>query len=430
MKWSKYNYFFKINSTYLLYNSLSNGFAELKKNTYQYLQRLIKLNDTNISDKLLNNELITFKALVEDDKDEINLIKYKTNSMRFDKRSMALTINPTMHCNFNCSYCFESNRSSIYMTDDVEDAIITFIKNQKGLESLNVTWFGGEPLMDFNRIVSISKKIQSIEINYKAGLITNGYLLSKQICNQLDELNIKFVQITIDGLSQTHNLRRHLTSGEGTFDKIIENIECLKKINSIIDLSIRVNIDDKNKDEFILLFNFFKDKNYENVNVVPAFVDDIGNGCKSNDCLFDRKLKIEFITDLYKNYGLNFSYFYPRYDRMECSVRNANSFVIGASGELYKCWNDVGNQSKILANLVDKKVKINHKLHLRYLAGADPMESAECHSCFHFPTCSGGCPYLRIENEYEGKHFDTCDYIKDNMNSFLEMHYHSKNLII
>ncbi|MDR1055062.1 MAG: SPASM domain-containing protein [Prevotellaceae bacterium] len=87
---------------------------------------------------------------------------------------------------------------------------------------------------------------------------------------------------------------------------------------------------------------------------------------------------------------------------------------------------NVGDTDKIIAKS-DNSLKVNTKLLLRYLAGADPLDDPNCRSCFHFPTCGGGCPYTRIKNEYEGDNIDVCSYIKGNMKEFLELHYLNKS---
>ena len=74
MKWSKYNYFFYADEKYFLYNSLTNSFAELREDIYEKLHNLFINNSLEISDLELKNHLISMKAFVEDDRDELPLI--------------------------------------------------------------------------------------------------------------------------------------------------------------------------------------------------------------------------------------------------------------------------------------------------------------------------------------------------------------------
>lgn len=420
MVWSKYNRFFKTDSEFLIYNSMSNSFAELNKETYYYLIDKESNNDDDIDDSDLKKVLLDMKVLIENEKDEFNELKYLANLKRYNDRVLNLTINPTLNCNFSCEYCYEKNRTSIYMSEKVENDIINYIKSKKQVEFINITWFGGEPLLAFDRIESLTNKIKKINIKFIAGIITNGFLLTHSVSDKLKDLQIENMQITIDGLADVHNSRRHLTSGAGTFNRIIDNIDYMKKKNPDLRLSIRVNIDENNKDEFVKVYELFKEKKFKNLYVSPAFVDDISGNY--NPCLFDRNRKVKFLIDLKNKCDIDISYLYYPDSRYECGIRNINTLVIGPEGEIYKCWNDVGIKDQIVGSL-DNSIKPNNRLMLRYLVGSDPFDDEKCKSCFHFPTCGGGCPYLRIKNEYEGYNFNTCCYSKDYLEDFLKIHY-------
>lgn len=144
MVWSKYNYLFQAEDKYLIYNSLTNSFAELNEETFQLLSKMKENNNIeNILDLDLAKTLQSMKVLVDDDRDEINKIKYRVQKRRFYDKHMGLTINPTLQCNFACPYCFESKHSNLYMTDEVENQIIEYIRKHSSVKSLHVTWFGG-----------------------------------------------------------------------------------------------------------------------------------------------------------------------------------------------------------------------------------------------------------------------------------------------
>lgn len=425
MKWSKYNYLFKSPKFgYLLYNSLSNSFAELDEEGHLYLQSLAGKDNIDMVDDKLFQELVKMKALVEDDRDEFYNIKYLTQLQRFSQNYLELTINPTLHCNFACVYCFEANKPPIYMSDLVENSIIELIKNMKHSKCVHITWFGGEPLMAFDRIVSITKKIKDIGVNYTASMITNGYLLTDKVIDRLEDLNISDIQITIDGLAETHNARRPLVSGAPTFDKIIENIDKIKNRNNDYSILIRVNIDETNASNFIDTYKFLYNRYKGKIDVAPGFISNESN-CTAADCVFDREKKAKFLLEQYRKYGLNLMGLYPSESRYECPIRNPFHLVIGPEGEIYKCWNDVGNKEKVVGSLIDKE-NVNHRLLTRYYTAGDALEDPQCRDCFHFPICGGGCPYTRIENEFGKDKTDVCDYMKEHLLDFLELHYEYK----
>ena len=417
--WSKYNRLFNHGERYFLYNSLSNSFGELDKDSYLTISRFINNGNLEVLGKTLYEQLVKMKALVRNDQDEMNKIKYLTLLKRNNNEGLILTINPTLACNFACSYCFEKQHQNIFMSDAIENKIVNFISQHENAKLLNVTWFGGEPLLAFNRIVSLTRKMQALGLKYKAGMITNGYLLTEDIAKQLSSLSIDSVQITIDGMASLHDSRRCLKSGQPTFETIIHNIEVLKALNPEIKLSVRVNVDNTNDKDFIELYKFFIEKHYHNFTLSLSFVKDL-SGCHPCDTMYDREQQARFIMKLRRKYNLDFSLIYPQADRYECAIRNKNAVVIGPEGELYKCWNDVGDKDRVIGNIEGKIT--NESLLLRYLVDADPLEDSKCQECLLFPVCGGGCPFSRIQKAYEEKSVNVCPLIKDHFEEFLLTH--------
>lgn len=415
LKWSRFNYLFNREKQYYLYNSLSNSFAKLDKESYDVL------NNGNYEqiDTGLFEQLVQIKAFVNNDQDEINKVKFITISNRNDDTNLILTINPTFACNFACSYCFEKKHHNIFMSDEIENGIISFINKHPNAKNLDITWFGGEPLLAFDRIISLTKKMQALGLRYKAGIITNGYLLTEKVIGELPKLGIGSIQITIDGMEALHNSRRCLKSGGPTFETIVKNIDILKTQHPEIYVSVRVNIDYTNDDDFLDLYHYFTEKKYNNFSISLSFVTDL-SGCHPCSTMYNREQKARFITKLRKKYKLDFSWIYPQNDRYECAIRNRNAVVIGPEGELYKCWNDVGIKEKVIGNIEGKVT--NENLLLRYLVAADPLEDTKCQECLLFPVCGGGCPYSRIQNLYDEQKTNVCPLIKDHLEEFLLTH--------
>lgn len=274
MIWSKYSYLFQEADRFYLYNSLSNSFAELDKSTYNLISRQIKDKETiNISDECLRETLVKMKVIVENEQEEFARIKYKSLFRRFSNSLLSLTINPTLDCNFACPYCFEGKHPQVYMSDQVEEEVISFVKRHEAAKTLKVVWFGGEPLLAFSRMRSLTQKFLDLGLKYEAGIITNGYLLTDRVVKHLDDLCIKSIQVTIDGMKEVHNSRRCLRTGHPTFDRIIENIKYVHDICPNIKLNVRVNIDHTNERDFLELYKMFQKEEFLGIHLTPAFVD-------------------------------------------------------------------------------------------------------------------------------------------------------------
>lgn len=423
--WSRYSYFFKKNEKCYIYSSLSNGLAEVSKSVFAEIENL-KNNNLPIPEGELNEQLKKLKVWVTSDKDEYYKLKYQNLLLRNDNSRLILTINPTLACNFACPYCFEQSHSNIYMDESVENKIVNYIKGCQYAKAVSVTWFGGEPLLAFDRIVSLTRKIQQLGLAYKAGMITNGYLLTDRVVSLLPSLGIASLQITIDGLAPLHDSRRCLKTGNPTFSKILHNIKVLQDKCPEIAIRVRVNVDKTNHGDFIKLYRFLQGKHFPNLSVNLAFVKDM-SGCNGCPSFYDAEEQAALAKEYLKEYGLDFSMVYPMTNRNECAIRNRNALVIGPRGELYKCWNDVGDEKRVVGN-IDGQIT-NESLLLRYLVAADPFEDPKCQTCFLIPVCGGGCPYSRIKNEYEGTNINTCLFMKEHIDEFLKAHIEYKSKI-
>ena len=216
MIWSKYSYLFQEGDRFYLYNSLSNSAKELDRDSYTLLcKQSEKKNDINISDEGLKEILMKMKVIVDNDHDAFLRFKYRTLLRRFANTHLSLTINPTLDCNFACPYCFEGKHPQVYMSDQVEEDVVSFVKRHEMVKSLNVVWFGGEPLLAFNRMKSLTQKFLNMDLVYEAGMITNGYLLTDRVIDHLTDMKIKSIQVTVDGLKDLRAENRPGLHGGG-----------------------------------------------------------------------------------------------------------------------------------------------------------------------------------------------------------------------
>lgn len=229
MKASSYNFFYEKDDGYLAYNSRSNALAVITKSDFEKYDDYVKFGK-QIEDEELVKSLKEGFFLIDDNVDELKILRFEMYRDRMDENTLTLTIAPTSNCNFRCIYCYEKesirNKS---MTKETEDAIVNFIEQLKDdISSLSIAWYGGEPLMRFDIIERLSKKIIRLckenDIKYFSSIVTNGYLLNEEMAKKIKDCNISKIQITIDGPQEIHDKRRILANGDGTFEKILNNI--------------------------------------------------------------------------------------------------------------------------------------------------------------------------------------------------------------
>jgi uncharacterized protein len=425
MYWSKYNILSHSKKFgCLLYNTISQSFMRIDEKD---IDKWNALKDD--PDSYLNyqnyNVLLKNRILVNDDEDDFNLYTTEILKNRYNPVDMALTILPTRGCNFNCVYCYEQERPAIHMDRQTETGIIKFIKSNACLKRLNVIWYGGEPLLNFDSIERLSEDILSLGIEYSSKIITNGYLLTPEISKEFERLKINGIQITIDGTKDIHDQRRPLVNKKASYDKIIQNIKYLFSVNDKIKVDIRSNIDRRNSEDYHLFFKQIREElPAERIRTYPGFVSDL----TSNECVspeFDISspgFKADFVLNNFYKHNIAIDAFHPKYRRHSCVASKYFAFVIGPEGELYKCWRMVGNQEQVVGN-VNNLTGINLQLVSKYMVGADYLFDPECKKCSYIAICGGGCALSRMRNKYEGANKTPCCPEKTHMAKLLELRY-------
>jgi uncharacterized protein len=233
----------------LLFNSRTRSLvllSEAETRIYRGLAASETFPASQISDPLLLQALAGGGHVVGENVDEKAAVRGSYEAARAAPNTLNLTIAPTMACNFACGYCFQgANKPTKKMTPEVQEAILGLIKQKRDLKTLNIVWYGGEPLMGKEAIFRMSDILiahcDKHRINYTAGIVSNAYFLTAEIAAQLYARRIKWVQITIDGDRETHNQMRPLTSGGGTFDRILDNMAATIDATPI-SISVRVNV--------------------------------------------------------------------------------------------------------------------------------------------------------------------------------------------
>ncbi len=403
MKLSKYNFFLKYyndDAKLIAYNSKSGAVALIDKNDLIKLKKIISKEANN--EKLIL-DFAKGDFVIDDDINELDDIKYNLLSSRYSTNSLGLTIAPTLGCNFDCVYCYEKNHDNFSkMNEDVQNAIVDYINNiAPTIKDLYISWYGGEPLLAFDVIENISKKIIKIcnenNVDFSAGIVTNGYLLNDTTIKKLSELNITSIQITLDGEKEYHDKRRFLKGGLPTYDKIVENLKLLNKHNTKV--SLRINTDKNNYTNVNNILYFLDEYSMlDNITPYLGFVENYNECYNKESCL-----SLEDFADINYNFiksldtikkQNNKYYYYPKRKNVFCCADNNSAFVINNYGDLYKCWNDIEYKEKSLGNILSKNIALNsyHKKILLF----DPTENAECKECKFLPICMGGCPHKRL----------------------------------
>ena len=199
---------------------------------------------------------------------------------REDASQLRITILTTLQCNFACDYCYqgehgESGRPAERMSIDTAAQVAAWIAKQVEEvkpRRLVLTFFGGEPLLNVPAMFEIagrsSKHAASRGVMQSVSIITNGLLLTPQIVECMVPLGLTGVKVTLDGDRDTHDRMRPLRGGQGTFDRIIENI---RRVAPLVPVTIGGNFDMETAGRYPALLDFLKAQDFAGRIVKVAF---------------------------------------------------------------------------------------------------------------------------------------------------------------
>ena len=404
-KTSKFNY------------SCKNKHGELLLfNSYRGLESICKIRDSSIQDYFLagifeeNNNILTQLKdkgfILSANIDENHMLNLLINKI-ISPSDLKIVISCTEKCNFRCIYCYESHQN-ITITNEIRSNIISYVRNSiHKHNALSVSWFGGEPLLEKDLIIEMSKELIAICVfnrrSYSAFITTNGYLLDIDTFQKLLDCRIRMFQITIDGIKSVHDKQRPTESGSGTFEVIIENlikIKALKKRN--FHIIIRTNI------TYLV---------YENLN---QYIDIISSICESDDrfsimihyasawkaetsiVLDDKIIKDrDDVIPLYKsliNSGKKIKYsFMIDPQNASCFYASENRFFIRPNGEIHKCSVFSENEKNIVGEFENGRIVLNDAVYSKFI---DHRQCKNLYNCFYAPVCKGDiCPASRANNK-------------------------------
>ncbi len=294
--------------------------------------------------------------------------------------------------------------------------------------AFTVTWYGGEPLLARDVIGKLTKEFKRIceskESKYYAGIITNGYLLSKENLDFLIDCGVTFAQVTVDGPEEIHDKRRCLKSGGPTYRRIMENLSNIEE-GSPFRVSIRVNIDKRNSGSILPLLEDFKAKgfhNHKNIFVYFSQVVHYANSCPdiASQCMVTQEFS-EFMVEAYMialDKGFNIG-MYPKLNIGLCGAISINSAVIEPNATFQTCWNTVGQDDLKSGVLTESGIRFDSN-YTKWV-GWSPF-SKECENCPVLPICMGGCPYKRLYfSKIDNPENNTCIWWKYNLKPMLKV---------
>ena len=262
MRFSKYNLIETMDYGLIIYNMLNSKYVKLTtEESVNHFNKLLKSESLSLDDAM-TKALYEQKYIVDDDVNEYELAKERINRRLMScEKELSILLYVTEQCNFRCVYCPEKHvnkRFSKKRWNSLYKYIKTNIESGK-YDFIKISFFGGEPLLEAKSILEFLEKLEALKKDYpdvymRHSMTTNGYLLTPEIYDKLTKYNVKHYQITVDGFAENHDKTRPRVDGEGTWERIVENLKYVNTKDDDVSINLRSNISPLNKDsasEFI-----------------------------------------------------------------------------------------------------------------------------------------------------------------------------------
>ena len=402
----------------ILYNSLSNQLISFKDNEMDSISHFLEnLEEFEKEYPDLFEKFMQKGFIIKSDFDELDYIYYQNKKEVFLNKNYRLTINPTLDCNYHCWYCCVEDAGTKYEPKRMDDTIIQKVNNhlqymvkKDSINSLQLDWFGGEPLMYFKEVIYPISKLGlklSAENNipFSNHATTNAYYIDDAMIKAFNEIHMNSFQIPIDGHERKHNSVKNMEN-IGHYRQIIKNVNALCEQIDNIQIVLRINYDTQTLKTILPVIEDIKANNRKKIFVdfqrvwqVALSKDESGN----NALLL--KTKEEF-----ENAGFNTIYFAFNHKGFKCCY--ADSFyhrVINYDGKIFKCTARDYSDDLVIGNLNDDgRIVFNENI-LSKMFGDATFKNEKCLKCKILPLCYGSC----IQKYYEiktGKKSFSCLY--------------------
>ncbi|GFI49039.1 thioether cross-link-forming SCIFF peptide maturase [Lachnospiraceae bacterium 62-26] len=352
----------------------------------------------------------TYECMIEEVKKRKTVVK-------------ALCLHIAHDCNLACRYCFAEEgeyhgRRALMSLETGKKALDFLIACSGGRHNLEVDFFGGEPLMNWQvvkELVAYGREQEKIhDKHFRFTLTTNGVLLNDEV-QEFVNREMDNVVLSLDGRREVNDKMRPFRNGAGSYDLIVPKFQKLADSRDQERYYVRGTFTRENLDfsEDIL---HFADLGFKQMSIEPVVGDE-------SDPYAIRKSDLPAIMDEYdklakimierekEGKGFNFFHFMIDLDGGPCVAKRLSGCGSGTEylavtpwGDLYPCHQFVGQEEFLMGNVDEGIVKPEIADDFR---GCNVYSKEKCRDCFAKFYCSGGC--MANAYNFHGTIHDTYD---------------------
>lgn len=327
----------------------------------------------------------------------------------------AICLHVAHGCNMDCEYCFAgkgdySGKSGIMSAEVGKRALDYLVEHSGTRKHLEVDFFGGEPLINWDvckEIVAYGRELEKKHDKiFNFTLTTNGVLLDEEV---IDFANREMgnVVLSMDGRRETHDRMRHSKSGGGTYDSIMDNFRAL------VDARTDENAEPKSREYYMrgtyTAYNkdfaadvlAMADLGFRETSIEPVVADPSAPYALSEDDLPQlfgeyEKLALEMLAREERGEGFSFYHYTVDLTGGPCIYKRVSGcgvateyLAVTPTGDLYPCHQFVGDDHMIVGNIYDG---ITHPETVEIFAGNNNIYTRDkCRDCWARLYCAGGC---------------------------------------
>jgi uncharacterized protein len=393
-------------------------------------------------ERLTIDELAEHGFLVTDSDHERHELETYFRNIRESTDQLRVTVLTTLQCNFACDYCIQGdhgdyNKHAAKMSMETAARVAEWTESRLDAlrpQTFALTLFGGEPLLNLPVAYYLAERLRAScdarGVRMLINLITNGLLLTREVVTRLNACGLNGVKITLDGDRDTHNRMRPLRGGQGTFDRIIQNV---RDVAHLTRISIGGNFDMETADSYPALLDFLRDQEFADklarvsfkpvireaqpaakglipLTAVSADGKPLNGACMTSagtgvnrvcdTCNFVDE-KMAFLREETKKRG------FSTVDGVHmgpCEIHKENAHTVGPDGSLFACPGFAGEALQSIGH-IDGRQDDYRSQALRQFERLSAWK--QCQDCAFIPVCAGGCT-VAAHNELGDMHAPNC----------------------
>ncbi len=385
---------------HVLYNVLEDRYAGVDDLTLRALTRWAAGEEPASAEERENQEVLLEDGILvrERAEDDVRVRAHLDKAREGIPGTMYVTLMPTLQCNLACNYCFQKEHPAFTkMSSPTEDATLEWILRQvdeRGLSTLHVHYFGGEPTTRKDYCLRTAE-VFAAAMKARGGtfqwhMTTNAIHLDVEFAKRMETFGQGIFQVTLDGDKETHDRMRVYRDGRGTFDIIFDNVVALARAGCKVFIGGHFFPDQAAS--FEKLLDRFEEIGVARLLAGVQFRPMVDTQQLSNGTCTGCSEKQETRTLVQLNKSIERRKLTPAAHKGStlegllgpCELHWKNNYTIDPDGRVYKCPVVAGLPGLEVAQVASQAPeKVAPLLELR------PWE--KCGDCPYLPVCVGGC---------------------------------------